>query len=73
MSGITAAEVKALREKTGLPMMECKKALTECNGDEEAAIDWLRKRGRETQDTRGHRATEFGRMGLPSARHVSFL
>ena len=32
MSGITAAAVKALREKTGLPMMECKKALTECDG-----------------------------------------
>ena len=42
---ITAAMVKALREKTGLPMMECKKALTEAGGDEEQAIEVLRKMG----------------------------
>ena len=33
MAGITAAAVKALRERTGLPMMDCKKALAECDGD----------------------------------------
>jgi len=42
---ITAAMVKALRDKTGLPMMECKKALTEAGGDEEKAIEVLRKLG----------------------------
>ena len=42
---ITAADVKALREATGAGMMECKKALTECNGDMDAAIDYLREKG----------------------------
>ena len=45
MAEITAALIKELREKTGAGMMECKKALTETNGDMEAAIDWLRKKG----------------------------
>ncbi|MGB0741332.1 MAG: translation elongation factor Ts, partial [Planctomycetaceae bacterium] len=39
MSGITAAAVKSLRDKTDLPMMECKKALTEAGGDEAKAIE----------------------------------
>lgn len=42
---ITAAMVKALRQKTGLPMMECKKALTEAGGNEDQAIEILRKMG----------------------------
>lgn len=42
---ITAALVKELRELTGVGMMDCKKALTETNGDREAAVDWLRKKG----------------------------
>ena len=42
---ITAQLVKELREKTGAGMMDCKKALTECNGDIEAAVDWLREKG----------------------------
>ncbi len=41
----TAQDVKALREKTGLGMMDCKKALEENNGDMEQAIEWLRKKG----------------------------
>ena len=45
MAEITASLIKDLREKTGAGMMECKKALTETNGDMEAAIDWLRKKG----------------------------
>ncbi len=45
MATITAALVKDLREKTGAGMMDCKGALTETNGDIEAAIDWLRKKG----------------------------
>ena len=45
MAEITAALVKDLREKTGAGMMDCKKALTENNGDFEAAIDWLRTKG----------------------------
>lgn len=41
----TAQDVKALREKTGVGMMECKKALTEANGDMDKAVDYLRERG----------------------------
>lgn len=64
MAEITAAAVKALRERTGLPMMDCKKALTECNGNESDAIDWLRKQGLKTMEKRSDRETSFGRMGL---------
>ena len=42
---ITASQVKELREKTGAGMMDCKKVLTETNGDEEKAIELLRERG----------------------------
>jgi elongation factor Ts len=41
----SAQDVKELREKTGLGMMDCKKALEESNGDQEKAIEWLRKKG----------------------------
>lgn len=42
---ITASQVKELREKTGAGMMDCKKALTECDGDMAKAVDWLREKG----------------------------
>ena len=45
MAEITAALVKDLREKTGAGMMDCKKALSETDGDLEAAVDWLRTKG----------------------------
>ena len=45
MTNITAAMVKELRETTGAGMLDCKKALTETNGDMEQAVDWLRKKG----------------------------
>ena len=45
MAEITAATVKALRDRTGLPMMDCKKALDECGGDSDVAVQWLRERG----------------------------
>ena len=41
----TAADVKALRDRTGAGMMDCKKALTECNGNQEEATKWLREKG----------------------------
>ena len=41
----TAADVKTLRERTNVGMMDCKKALTECDGDMEKAIEWLREKG----------------------------
>ena len=60
MAEITAAAVKVLRERTGLPMMECKKALQETGGDEDAAVDWLRKQGIKTKETRLGRETSAG-------------
>ena len=45
MADVTAAAVKQLREKTGAGMMECKNALVEAEGNEEKAVDILRKRG----------------------------
>lgn len=42
---ITAQMVKSLREKTGVGMMDCKKALAECGGDEEKAVSYLREKG----------------------------
>ena len=64
MAEITAAAVMALREKTGLPMMECKKALQECGGDTEQAVDWLRKQGIKTQSMRADRETSCGRLAV---------
>ncbi|HEX3032360.1 MAG TPA: translation elongation factor Ts [Bacillota bacterium] len=45
MVAVSAGDVKELRERTGAGMMDCKKALTECNGDIEKAIDYLREKG----------------------------
>jgi elongation factor Ts len=64
MAEITAAAVMGLREKTGLPMMECKKALQECGGDTAAAVDWLRKQGIKTQSMRADRETSCGRLAV---------
>ena len=63
MAEITANAVKTLREKTGAGMMECKKALTETNGDETAAIDWLRKRGIVKAGEKAGRITAEGVVG----------
>ncbi len=54
---ITAQMVKELREKTGLGMMDCKKALTETKGDAEAAVEYLRKKGALKAAKREGRAT----------------
>ena len=57
---ITASQVKELREKTGISMMACKKALTESNGDEEKAIEILRKKGEAKAAEKSERATGEG-------------
>jgi elongation factor Ts len=64
MADISAASVKALRERTGLPMMECKKALQETGGNEDQAVDWLRKQGIKTKETRIGRETSTGRIAI---------
>ena len=58
----TAADVKALREKTGAGMMECKKALTECNGDAAEAEKLLKEKGLAAMEKRAERATTEGRL-----------
>ncbi|MBI5247869.1 MAG: translation elongation factor Ts [Desulfomonile tiedjei] len=60
---ITAQMVKELRDKTGLGMMDCKKALTETNGDMEGAVEYLRKKGALKAAKREGRATSEGRIG----------
>ena len=64
MAEITAAAVMALRDKTGLPMMECKKALQECGGNTDQAVDWLRKQGIKTQALRADREMSTGRLAV---------
>lgn len=57
---ITASEINKLRQMTGAGMMDCRKALTETNGDMEAAIDWLRKKGQKVAALRGDRDAKEG-------------
>ena len=57
---ITAAEINKLRQATGAGMMDCRKALTETNGDFEAAIDWLRKQGQKVAAKRSDRDAKEG-------------
>ena len=60
MAEITATLVKELRERTGAGMMECKKALTENNGDIDASAEWLRKSGLAKADKKASRVTAEG-------------
>lgn len=69
MAEITAALVKELREKSGAGMMDCKKALTETNGDIEAAIDWLRAKGIAKADKKSGRTAAEGLIGIANAGH----
>lgn len=62
MAEITAAQVKALRDRTGLPMMDCKQALSEAGGDADKAIEILRKRGAAAADKRAGREVGEGRI-----------
>ena len=63
---ITASLVKELRERTGAGMMECKKALSETNGDIDAAAEALRKSGAAKADKKADRVTAEGRVGVAS-------
>ncbi|WP_256646725.1 translation elongation factor Ts [Thermomonas paludicola] len=62
MAEITASLVKELRERTGAGMMECKKALTENNGDIDASAEWLRKSGLAKADKKASRVAAEGRV-----------
>jgi elongation factor Ts len=63
---ITATMVKELRELTGAGMMDCKAALTETNGDMDAAVDWLRKKGISKADKKAGRTAAEGLIGVDS-------
>ena len=60
MATITAQDINKLRQATAAGMADCKKALTETDGDFEAAIDWLRKQGQKVAAKRGDRETKEG-------------
>ena len=64
MAQITATLVKDLREKTGAGMMDCKKALTETDGDLEGAVDWLRKKGLAAAAKKAGRVAAEGLIGV---------
>jgi elongation factor Ts len=64
MAEITAALVKELREKSGVGMMDCKKALTENNGDIEASIDWLRAKGLSKAAKKADRVAAEGLIAI---------
>ena len=64
MAQVTAAQVKELREKSGAGMMDCKTALTESDGDIEAAVDWLRKKGLSAAAKKSGRVAAEGLVGV---------
>jgi elongation factor Ts len=75
MAEITAAMVKSLRERSGLPMMDCKNALQETHGDAEKALEVLRKRGAAAAEKKAGRAMGEGRIGchVDAAKGVGAL
>ena len=73
MAEVTAAMVKDLRERSGAGMMDCKKALTETNGDIEAAIEHLRKTGLAKADKKADRVAAEGRVATAQANGHAVL
>ncbi len=70
---ISAAQVKELRELTGAGMMDCKAALAETNGDMDAAVDWLRKKGISKADKKAGRTAAEGLIGVDSGLREAVL
>ncbi|HEX4113026.1 MAG TPA: translation elongation factor Ts [Stellaceae bacterium] len=73
MAEITAALVKDLREKTGAGMMDCKRALSETEGDVEGAVDWLRKKGLSQAAKKAGRVAAEGLVGAATKGEVGAL
>jgi elongation factor Ts len=73
MAAISAALVKDLRDKTGAGMMDCKKALTETDGEIEPAIDWLRKKGLAAAAKKSGRVAAEGLVGVASATNKAAI
>jgi elongation factor Ts len=72
---ISAAAVKALRDRTNAPMMDCKAALTEASGDMDKAAEILRKKNKAIQDKKGERETAEGRIAafIDPAKQIGAL
>ena len=73
MAEVTAALVKALRERSGAGMGDCKKALVAVEGDVEGAIDWLRKKGLSTAAKKSGRVAAEGLIGVASAANKAAM
>jgi elongation factor Ts len=73
MTTITASLVKDLRDKTGAGMMDCKAALADTNGDMEAAIDWLRKKGISKAAKKASRVAAEGLIGVAATPGAAAL
>ncbi|MGH8161369.1 MAG: translation elongation factor Ts [Gammaproteobacteria bacterium] len=73
MAGITAAEVKALRERTGAGMMECKRALVEAGGDIDEAVEIMRKSGLAKADKKAGRTAAEGRVAAAGDERTAAL
>jgi len=71
MAEITAALIRELRESSGAGMMDCKKALVEAEGDMEAAIDWLRKKGLAAAAKKSGRIAAEGLVGVATGPQIS--
>ena len=69
----TAKDVQALREKTGCGMMDCKKALVECDGDMDAAVDFLREKGLASQAKKAGRIAAEGTVCTYTANGVGVM
>ena len=70
---ITAQQVKELRELSGAGMMDCKNALTETDGNMEAAVDWLRAKGITKAEKKAGRTAAEGLIGIASSSHKSVV
>ena len=73
MSNISASQVKELREKTGLGLMDCKKALQEANGDLDLAVEELRKTSGLKASKKSSRSAADGLIGIKSLEGKSFM
>jgi elongation factor Ts len=73
MAEVTASLVKALRDKTGAGMMDCKNALTETQGDMEQAVDWLRKKGLSKAAKKADRVAADGLIGVTTKGAVGAM
>jgi len=69
----TAKDVQALREKTGCGMMDCKKALVECDGDMDAAVDYLREKGLASQAKKAGRIAAEGTVCTYTANGIGVM